>query len=179
LGKGIRNFVVGKRRRRRRRKSEEDEAAAWWCVLLESAASSLARIFVLSLFFRFCVSLACCVLVLSISWEKSRMTSLKYIQKISAQTMEVEDPLPKQKNQTQSSSSPSCLSLSLKMGRFSCGAGKSTQRYLHAHVYNLQAQGSISESRKKRAPPHRVVVVKTSDAHVIQALGHFTSHTFF
>jgi hypothetical protein len=51
LGKGIRNFVVGKRRRRRRRRrSEEDEAAAWWCVLLESDASSLARIFVLSFF---------------------------------------------------------------------------------------------------------------------------------
>lgn len=169
--------MVGKRRRRRRRKSEEDEAAAWWCVLLESAASSLARIFVLSLFFRFCVSLACCVLVLSISWEKSRMTSLKYIQKISAQTMEVEDPLPKKTSN--SIFFFSFFSLSLSMGRFSCGAGKSTQRYLHAHVYNLQAQGSISESRKKRAPPHRVVVVKTSDAHVIQALGHFTSHTFF
>lgn len=172
--------MVGKRRRRRRRRPEEDEAAAWWCVLLESAASSLARIFVLSLFFRFCVSLDCCVLVLSISWEKSRMTSLKYIQNISAQTMEVEDPLPKKKSN--SIFLFSFFSLSLSMGRFSCGAGKSTQRYLHAHVYNLQAQGSISESRKKGAPPHRVVVVKTSerfDAHVIKALGHFTSHTNF
>jgi len=158
---------------------EEDEAAAWWCVLLESAASSLARIFVLSLFFRFCVSLDCCVLVLSISWEKSRMTSLKYIQKISAQTIEVEDPLPKKKSNSIFFFS---FSLSLSMGRLSCGAGKSIQRYLHAHVYNLQAQGSIAESRKKGAPPHRVVVVKTSerfDAHVIQALGHFTSHTIF
>jgi hypothetical protein len=95
--------------------------------------------------------------------------------------MEVEDPLPENKIKL-NLLLLLLVSLSLSMGRFSCGAGKSTQRYLHAHVYNLQAQGSISESRKKGAPPHRVVVVKTSerfDAHVIQALGHFTSHTNF
>jgi hypothetical protein len=84
------------------------------------------------------------------------MTSLKYIQKISAQTIDVEDPLPK-KESNSIFSSPSCLSLS--MGRFSCGAGKSIQRYLHAHVYNLQAQGSLSQRAEKRERLHTVLLL--------------------
>ncbi len=171
--------MVGKRRRRRRRRSEEDEAAAWWCVLLESAASSLARIFVLSSFFRFCVSLDCCVLVLSISWEKSRMTSLKYIQKISAQVIEVEDPLPKKKSN--SIFFFFFLSLSLN-GAFLLWCRKiDPEVFARTRLQSTSARICLRE-QKKGAPPHRVVVVKTSDrfdAHVIQALGHFTSHTNF
>jgi hypothetical protein len=86
------------------------------------------------------------------------MTSLKYIQKISAQTIEIEDPLPK-KESNSIFSSPSCLSLSLSQWGVSLVVQENRYRGICTHTSTIYKRKDLSQRAEKRERLHTVLLL--------------------